>query len=42
MVRYIIKNDIQSIEDLKGFDYEGYSFSKQHSTQTNELVFIRQ
>ncbi len=41
MVRYIIKNDIQNIEDLKGFDYEGYSFSEQHSTQTNELVFIR-
>lgn len=41
MVRYIIKNDIQSIEDLKGFDYEGYRFSEQHSTQTNELVFIR-
>lgn len=41
MVRYIIKNDIQNIEDLKGFDYEGYRFSEQHSTQTNELVFIR-
>ncbi len=41
MVRYIIKNDIQNIEDLKEFDYEGYSFSEQHSTQTNELVFIR-
>lgn len=41
MTRYIIENNIQNAEDLKGFDYEGYSFSQQHSTRTNELVFIR-
>lgn len=41
MVRYIIKNDIQTFDDLKGFDYEGYSFSEKHSAKKNELVFIR-
>ena len=41
MVRYIIKNDIQSVNDLKGFDYDGYTFSEKHSTKENELVFIR-
>ncbi|MDO4881460.1 MAG: peroxide stress protein YaaA [Capnocytophaga sp.] len=41
MVRYIIKNNISSVEDLKGFDYEGYTFSEKYSTKENELVFIR-
>lgn len=40
MVRYIIKQKAQTIEDLKGFNYEGYSFSKDLS-KGNELVFIR-
>lgn len=41
MVRYIVKNDIKTIDDLKGFDYEGYTFSEKHSIKENELVFIR-
>ncbi|MDO4728954.1 MAG: peroxide stress protein YaaA [Bacteroidota bacterium] len=41
MVKYIIKNNIQTIDELKGFDYEGYHFSEQHSNKCNELVFIR-
>lgn len=42
MVRYIIDTDAKSIEDLKGFNYEGYSFSEEYSnTENNELVFIR-
>ena len=41
MVRYIIKNNISTIEGLKGFDYEGYTFSEKYSTKENELVFIR-
>lgn len=40
MVRYIIENDIKSIEGLKGFDVEGYGFSDEMSTET-ELVFTR-
>jgi len=42
MVRYIIDTGANSIEDLKGFDYEGYSFSEEYSNmEKNELVFVR-
>ena len=40
MVRYLIKNDIQTFEGIKGFDYEGYTFSEELS-KGNELVFVR-
>lgn len=40
MVRYLIKNDIQTFEEIKGFDYEGYTFSEELS-KGNELVFVR-
>ncbi|WP_103071956.1 peroxide stress protein YaaA [Aquimarina sediminis] len=41
MVRYIIDTDAKTIEDLKGFNYEGYGFSEEYTTKPNELVFIR-
>ncbi|RED94909.1 peroxide stress protein YaaA [Marinoscillum furvescens] len=34
MARYIIKNKITSIEDLKGFNYEDYYFDEQNSTES--------
>ena len=40
MVRYIIDNDIEKVEDLKGFDKGGYAFDANLSTGT-ELVFTR-
>ena len=40
MVRYIIDNDIDSVEGLKGFNAEGYAFDANLSTET-ELVFTR-
>jgi uncharacterized protein len=40
MVRYIIDNDIDKQEDLKGFNYEGYAFDTNLSTKNN-LVFTR-
>lgn len=40
MARYIIDNNIDSLKGLKGFNYEGYSFSEKMSKE-NELVFIR-
>lgn len=40
MARYIIKNRINEVELLKGFDYEGYYFDPQVSTE-NQLVFKR-
>ena len=41
MARYIIDTDAKTIEDLKGFNYDGYSFSEEHSVKQNELVFVR-
>ncbi|RXG12361.1 hypothetical protein DSM03_106131 [Leeuwenhoekiella aestuarii] len=42
MVRYIIDKDVKTIEELKGFDYDGYGFSEQYSDlDKNELVFVR-
>ncbi|NQY30216.1 MAG: peroxide stress protein YaaA [Flavobacteriaceae bacterium] len=42
MVRYILDTDVKSIEYLKWFNYEGYSFSEEYSNMDkNELVFIR-
>lgn len=40
MARYIIKNHIDQIEDLKGFDYDGYYYDDQASSE-NLLAFKR-
>lgn len=40
MTRYIIDSGASTVDDLKGFDYEGYHYSEPMSTDT-ELVFIR-
>lgn len=40
MVRYIIENNINTVEDLKGFNVNGYAFDANMSTE-NELVFTR-
>ena len=40
MVRYIIENNVKTIEDLKGFNIDKYRFSEEMSTYT-ELVFTR-
>ncbi len=41
MSRYIIENEIENVEDLKGFDYEGYRFNADLSTE-NKPVFTRE
>ena len=41
MVRYIIDTNAKTIEDIKGFNYEGYSFSEEYTKKKNELVFVR-
>lgn len=42
MVRYILDKNVETLEDLKGFDYEGYGFSEEYSDmEKNELVFVR-
>lgn len=40
MVRFIIDTNAQTIDDLKGFNYEGYSFDSNLS-KGNTLVFTR-
>jgi cytoplasmic iron level regulating protein YaaA (DUF328/UPF0246 family) len=40
MVRYIIDNDIETLDGLKSFNYEGYSFDANLSKE-NTLVFTR-
>lgn len=40
MSRYIIDTDAQTIEDVKGFDYENYRYTEALSND-NELVFTR-
>lgn len=40
MVRYIIDTDAETIDDLKGFNYEGYGFDANLS-KGNTLVFTR-
>ena len=40
MVRFIIDHNIETIEDLKNFNEEGYAFDENLST-ANELVFTR-
>jgi len=41
MVRYIIDKDVETIEQLKSFDYEGYRYSENESPNDKELVFTR-
>ena len=40
MVRYIIDTDAKTLDDLKGFDYDGYGFDANLS-KANHLVFTR-
>ena len=40
MVRYIIDHDIETLDELKGFNYEGYAFDANLS-KGNTLVFTR-
>ncbi len=40
MARYVIKNQLKEVEQLKQFDSEGYYYSEEHST-TSKLIFLR-
>lgn len=41
MVRYIIDTDAKTLEDIKGFNYDDYIYSKEHTLKETEPVFIR-
>ncbi|MGA9326232.1 MAG: peroxide stress protein YaaA, partial [Salegentibacter sp.] len=41
MVRYIIDKDATTLDEIKGFDYDGYRFSEEYTEKEEEPVFIR-
>ena len=41
MVRYVIDNGITKLDEVKGFDTDGYGFSEEYTVNKNEPVFIR-
>ena len=41
MVRYIIDHNVETLEDLKGFNTDGYGFSEEFTVNENEPVFVR-
>ncbi len=41
MVRYILDTNAHTVDDIKGFDYDDYQFSQEHTVKDNEPVFIR-
>lgn len=41
MSRFIIDNQLTQVEDILGFDYEGYSYSEKETKSPDKPVFIR-
>lgn len=41
MVRYILDTGAKTLEDIKGFNYDDYMFSKEHTLKENQPVFVR-
>ncbi|WGK63843.1 peroxide stress protein YaaA [Croceiramulus getboli] len=42
MVRYVLDKNVKTLEELKGFDYDDYRYSEQHSNpKKHEYVFTR-
>lgn len=41
MVRYIIDSGATTLDDIRGFTYDDYLFSKEHTLKENQPVFIR-
>ena len=41
MSRYLIENNIETLEDLKGFAVDGYAYSEEFTVKENEPVFVR-
>ena len=41
MARYIIENEVESLEEIKAFDYDGYRYSAEETSNDNEPVFTR-
>jgi len=41
MVRYVVDNNAETLEDIRGFDLDGYKFSQEHTNKDYQPTFIR-
>lgn len=41
MVRYILDHQVKTLQELKDFNTDGYSFSDEHTLHENQPVFLR-
>lgn len=41
MVRYILDKGAETLDDIKNFDYDDYTFSQAHTLKENQPVFVR-
>ncbi len=41
MVRYILDHNVENLDQIRGFDYEGYLYSPEHTLKESEPVFVR-
>jgi len=41
MVRYILEKGVRNLDELRGFDYYDYTFSRAHTLQESKPVFVR-
>jgi cytoplasmic iron level regulating protein YaaA (DUF328/UPF0246 family) len=41
MVRHIVDHNAQSLDEIRGFNYEGYEYSKEHTLKESQPVFVR-
>ena len=41
MVRYILDSNAETIEEIKGFNYDGYVFSEEYTEKDDEPIFVR-
>lgn len=41
MVRFLIENKVESLEELKAFNYDDYNYSEEHTADPLQPVFVR-
>lgn len=41
MVRYILDKDIENLDGILGFNYDGYGYSEEYTEREDEPVFVR-
>ncbi|SDM93054.1 peroxide stress protein YaaA [Kriegella aquimaris] len=41
MVRYILDSNAKTLDDIRGFNADGYGFSQAHTLKENQPVFVR-